>query len=218
MRPHGFLRVSHNLPLPRIVYAMRVIFYSFRTIWADFSRAFRRSRKIWLLALSFVLLGVAVGVVTALLVEEPTPTCVLGSVLAHTYRPFAVFGRLVACLALGVVVVYVSARFTRRFPFWAYLAFVGYVLGRVLAFAGMAGALGVGSVFLCEFPFCLLSLVFVVAYYCDLCGVVLYTLDPRRNRPFVHSALRFLLVGTVCLFALVVVVWGLFSLLVNVVV
>ena len=195
---------------------MRVYWFSFRTIWAALVGSLRRCRKIWLLVFLSLLAGATLGALTAALVEEPTPRSVLGSILADTYHPFAVFGLCLLCLSACILVVYVSARFTRRYLFFACILIVGYLLGRLATFAALCGVVGVVSLLLCEIPFCLLSVGFGTGYFCSMCDVLLTTLRPRPHKRYVMDGVRYWLAGTVCLFAAVVVVWGLVSALVNV--
>lgn len=195
---------------------MRIFWFSFRTFWVGFLRVWRPCRRIWLLALAVLSGGVTLGVLTALLVADPTPHSVLGRVLADTYAPFASFGLCFACLSSGVVVTYLSARFPRRILFWGYVAGVGYVLGRLAYFAVLAGVVGVFSLIFCEVAFALLALSFVLGYFCTLRDTLLYTCLPRYNLPHIKAGVRYLVWGTAVLFAYVVVVWGLITALVNI--
>jgi len=197
---------------------MRVVWFSFRTFWASFLRTWRLCRRVWLFAFLLSLVGCALGVLTAALVAEPTAHSVLGSVLADTYRPFAVFGVCFACLVVGIIVVYLSARFPHRVLFWLYLLAVGYVWGRLAYFAAVSGFVGVLSLIVCEGAFTLLSLSFVLGYFGAMRDVLLYTYRPRYNMTYVKLAARYLLWGTVCLFVYVVVLWGIVAAVINVVV
>ena len=196
---------------------MRIVCVSLRMLWADLRANLRANRKSWGFAFLMLAVGIALGVLTACLVAEPTPKSILGSILAHTYRPFALFGACFACLAAGLVVCYLSAIHRRRPLVWLYLALMGYVLGRRLAFAGMAGAVGVASIFLCELCAVLLPVAFVVGYYTSLVDVLLVSLRPRCNHTVLHSGVRYLAWGTVACFALCVVVWGLADVFINLV-
>lgn len=202
--------------MARIQYAMRVILFSFRTIWASVRTSFRACRKIWGLALLLVALGCAGGVLTACFVEEPQPVCVIGNILAGTYTPFSRWGGALAVLALGVLLVYVSAMNRHRPLFWLYVLAVGYVLGRIAAFACMVGVLGVVSLVLCELPFVLLPLCFAVAYYCAMADVVLTTLRLKCNKSSIQTALRYAAWGAVCSFVYIMI-WGLISAIINLV-
>ena len=162
-------------------------------------------------------LGVGLGVLTACLVEDPEPKSVLGSVLANTYSPFSHWGLCLLCLVVGVVLCYCSASRAKRPLFWCYVLAVGYVLGRVAAFAAMAGVCGIVSICLCEVPFALLPLAFAVGYYCALREVVLYTLLPRCNPAQVKVGVRYLVCGALVCFVYVVVLWGVLSLVINLV-
>ena len=195
---------------------MRIVWFSFRTFWASFLRRFRACRRIWLLALLFLLAGAILGVLTALLVAEPTPHSVLGSVLADTYMPFAVFGVCFACLTSGLAVAYIAARFPRRVLFWLYVLSVGYVLGRLVYFASLQGFVGILSLVFCEVAFTMLSLSFVLGYHSAMRDTLLYTYRPRFNMPHLREALRYLLWGTVFLFVYVVVLWGIIAAVVNI--
>ena len=195
---------------------MRVVWFSFRTFWASFVAGWRKCRRIWPLSLLCLTVGVALGVLTALLVAEPTPHSVLGSVLANTYRPFAVFGVCFACLLAGIAITYISARWPRRVLFWLYLVCVGYVLGRLAYFAALAGVIGVLSLLVCEVVFTLLALSFVLAHFATMSDVLLYTLRPKYNASFVKAGLRYLLWGTALLFVYIVVLWGLVAAIINV--
>ena len=196
---------------------MRIVCVSLRMLWADLLASLRANRKSWGFAFLMVALGVALGVLAACLVAEPTPKNVLGDVLADTYRPFATFGQCFACLAAGLLVCYVSARHSRRPLFWLFLSVVGYALGRRLAFAGMSGVVGVASVFVCEAPFALAPIGFAVGYYAALADVLLTSLRPRYNRTVVRCGVRYLAWGTAICFALTVVAWGLAACFINLV-
>jgi hypothetical protein len=197
---------------------MRIVWFSFRNIWASFLVGWRRSRRVWVTALLFVLAGVTWGVVTALFVAEPEIGSILGSIFANTYRPFYALWLSLLCLFFGVIACYISARFVHRLLFWVYLIAVGYVLGRLCVFASLTGALGILSVFLCETPFVFLPLAFVVGYQCTLADILFYTLNPKCNRRYVFEGLRYLLWGALCCLLLIVVVWGGVSAIVNIVV
>lgn len=197
---------------------MRVVIFSFRTFWVSFRACFRTCRRVWGLVFLVLALGVAAGVLTACLVAEPQPSSVLGSILADTYRPFACWGASIAMLTAGVIVCYLSAIRPRRPLFWLYVGAVGYVLGRLAAFACMQGAVGVISLIVCELPFALLPLCTAVGYYCALRDMVFTTLRPRCNLPAVHRGLAYLCWGAVASFVYIVVLWGLVSAVVNLVV
>lgn len=186
-------------------------------IWGDLVHCLAHCRKQWCFALLWLLGGIALAVVLATMVEEPHTGSVLGAVLAHTYRPFAYWGRCLLLLMAGLIVCYVSARTRRRILYWAFTFGAGYVLGRLAAFACMAGAVGIAGVLLCEIPFVLLAYVPVMAYYCRLKDVWLTTLRPACNRSVIVAGLRMMAVGAVLSFVYVVGVWGLVQALIHVV-
>lgn len=197
---------------------MRVVLFSFRTVWTGFARRLHACRRQCLAAALCLVAGVVVGVLTACLVEEPSPRSVLGAIFGNTYAPFLHWGRSLLLLVSGIVVAYVSTPFRRRPLFWLFVSAVGYALGRTAAFCCMAGGLGVVSLIVCETPFHLLPLCFAFAYYCRLADVYVTTLRLRCNREIVRDAVCHALWGGVCAFVYIVVLWGLVALIVNIVV
>jgi len=195
---------------------MRIVWYSFRNLWANLRVAWRRHRRSWGFAFLCFGVGLVLGVVLALLVEEPVPHSVLGAVLAHTYRPFACWGRCLLRLSVGIACCYLAARGRYRLSFWLYAVAMGYLLGRVAVFACLAGVVGVLSLALCEIPLSLISFAFALGYFASLDDVLLVRLDPRCNKRVVADGLRYLAVGAAATFAYAML-WGVVQAVVNVV-
>lgn len=176
-------------------------------------------KRRWLYFIPFIFLGVIVGIIVAVNLEESELTSSLGNVLAGEFEPFEVFFKYAALLLAYLVLVFLSQK---KKPFMIFLlafsVYVGYIIGRVCTLTLLNdGLIGVVSLILFFLPSMSIVVLSAILWYATIEGNLNCTFSFSADKVVLKSGLIVYSVAACFICLLNVILGSLINLVVNIV-
>lgn len=162
--------------------------------------------------------GVAVGVIVALCVEEPEYQCALAAILCGEYECFELWGKYALLIVLGVICGYVGLHWSRPILLWLYMLAAGYAWGRGVCLSiAVSGGIGVANLAVVALPLAAVVLASVITFYVQTADIILVQWNPKCNPSVTKKALLCIAVGVAVCFVYAVCILGLANMMINIV-
>ncbi len=176
-------------------------------------------KRRWLYFVPFILLGVIVGVIVAVNLEESELTSSLGNVIAGEFEPFNVFFKYMALLFVYLILVYLSQK-KKLFMvlLLAFSVYIGYIIGRVATLTSINdGIVGIISLLLFFLPSVSIVILSAIITFSTIDGKLSCMFSFSADKEELKGILGIYCATVLMLFLLNVIIGSVINLIVNIV-
>lgn len=195
---------------------MRNPLYFFKN---DILTKLKQIKRRWLYFIPFILIGIIIGIIVAVNVEEGDLDSSLANVIEGDFEPFDTFFKYSALLLGYLILVYLSQkRKVFAIPFLAFSIYVGYIIGRVATLCIVEdGLIGVLSMLIFFLPSIFMIILSAVLAFTSLEGKLNCVFSLSADKEQFKTLLIIYLCTISAIFILNVIIGSIINLIVNIV-
>lgn len=179
----------------------------------------KQIKRRWLYFIPFIVIGIIIGIIVAVNVENGDLDSSLANVIEGELEPFNTFFKYSALLLSYLVLVYLSQkRKVFAIPFFAFSIYVGYIIGRVATLCIVEdGLIGVLSVLIFFLPSIFMIILSAVLAFTSLDGKLNCVFSLSADKEQLKTILLIYLCAISAIFVLNVIIGSIINLIVNIV-